>query len=214
MGWEGIGRGEEVGRALGIECMATVGSSAAKGSWGDQRDGIRDPMSILDPAMEFRGQLDRGGAFLAVFGVAARGQDWNAEKPGLRLDHEMGLRRENVSPHGLDEAWRAAWAQRRDETAEDDGWELVAAWESVTACKFRFQTRFAPFCEKRDAGASMWPRHSHRTTVSCSWAAAEGHGLGQPASQVGGAAGAGQGGATPAMSPRSPAANGRRPPSV
>lgn len=29
--------------------------------------------------------------------------------------------------------WRAAWAQRRDETAEakrDDGWELVAAWDS------------------------------------------------------------------------------------
>lgn len=45
----------------------------------------------------------------------------------------------------------------------------------VTACKIRFQTRFAAFCQKTDARASMWPRHSHRTTVSCSWAA-EGHG--------------------------------------
>lgn len=99
MGWEGIGRGEEEGggsfcwtgnigeKGSGGEqqrCMVTVGSSAAKGSWGDQKDGIRDPTSILDPAMDNwigGGQAPEARlcVFLAVFGVGARGQ-------GPRLD--------------------------------------------------------------------------------------------------------------------------------
>lgn len=103
--------------------------------------------------------------------------------------------------------WRAAWAPRRDETAAvkkmDGNWGQHGI--PGDGCKIRFQTRFAAFCKKTDARASMWPRRSHRTTVSCSWAA-EGHGLGQPASQVGGRQGPGQGGATPATSHRSPQA--------
>ncbi|KAK1834031.1 hypothetical protein QBC39DRAFT_36625 [Podospora conica] len=103
-----------------------------------------------------------------------------------------------------------------DETrrsAEDgwDGWELDASmmgkcfWCKMQNSKPRFEARRG---EGKDAWTSKWSVHPHRTTVSRLDRAPgrQRATLGQPASQVRGAAGTARGAATPATCHRSPQA--------